>query len=259
METQNRLYSDLAWLWPIVSPPQEYQDEAEAFRRSLTEFAERPIRNVLHLGCGGGHGDYWLKRHFSVVGVDLSSAMISLAGKLNPEVEYLLGDMRTVRLGRKFDAVIFSDAIMYMLSPTDLLSAFTTARAHLETGGLLSTYIELEKTRFQQNAIVTTVKDFDGGSVVMIENYFDPDRSDTTFELTFVYLIRRSGKLAIETDRHLCGVLEIRCWREQLNRAGFREIENSITIENCPFLIGQAATTSSERHAMLPGNVRSGQ
>ncbi len=38
--------------------------------------------------------------------------------------------------------------------------------------------------------------------VTYIENNYDPDQFDDTYECTFVYLIRREGVLEIETDRH---------------------------------------------------------
>ena len=37
--------------------------------------------------------------------VDLSDGMLAVSRQLNPECEHHLGDMRTVRLGRTFDAV----------------------------------------------------------------------------------------------------------------------------------------------------------
>ena len=55
--------------------------------------------------------------------VDRSAGMLAVSQRLNPECEHVLGDMRTVRLNRLFDAVLIHDAIMYMLSLADLLQA----------------------------------------------------------------------------------------------------------------------------------------
>jgi len=43
--------------------------------------------------------------------------------------------MRSVRLGRTYDAVIIHDAIMYMTTEDDLVAALATARAHLAPAG----------------------------------------------------------------------------------------------------------------------------
>ena len=44
--------------------------------------------------------------------------------------------MRTVRLGRAFDAVFIYDAVMYMSSERELRAALATVAAHLEPGGV---------------------------------------------------------------------------------------------------------------------------
>ena len=91
---QCRLYGDLAWLWPLIIPPADYLAEADEVATLLRRFGRREMRRVLDLGCGGRHFDYGLKRHFGIVGVDLSEAVLALARELNPEVTYLRGDLR---------------------------------------------------------------------------------------------------------------------------------------------------------------------
>ena len=91
---QGRLYGDLAWLWPLISPPGGYVAEADEIATLLRRHCQREVGRVLDLGCGGGHMDYGLKRHFNIVGVDLSEAMLVLASKLTPEVTYFCGDLR---------------------------------------------------------------------------------------------------------------------------------------------------------------------
>ena len=59
---------------------------------------------MLELGSGGGNNASHLKAHFQLTLVDLSPAMLAVSRALNPECEHLQGDMRTVRLGRRFDA-----------------------------------------------------------------------------------------------------------------------------------------------------------
>ena len=134
-EDVRRLYGDLAWTWPIISPPEDYVPESEFFANLMKEHLETEPRTLLHLGCGGGHNDHTLKQHFGVTGVDISPEMLGLARKLNPDVTYVEGDMRTVRLERTFDAVAILDSVNYMLAATDLRTAFDTAFAHLKPGG----------------------------------------------------------------------------------------------------------------------------
>ncbi|MDY6918165.1 MAG: class I SAM-dependent methyltransferase [Chloroflexota bacterium] len=148
---QRRLYSDLAWLWPIISPPQDYVEETERLCRTIQDRSRIEVGSLLHLGCGAGNNDYTLKEHFEVTGVDLSEDMLGMARWLNPQVAYAQGDMRTVRLGRSFDAVMLLDSVGYMLTEDDLRAAFATAFAHLNPRGLFLTVAEISAERFQQN------------------------------------------------------------------------------------------------------------
>ncbi|MFQ5837439.1 MAG: class I SAM-dependent methyltransferase [Thermoplasmata archaeon] len=223
---QRRLYDDLAWLWPIISPPEDYIEESEEFCGIIREHSRIEVKTLLHLGCGGGHNDHTLKRNFEVTGIDTSEAMLALARRLNPEVTYRLGDMRNVRLGEMFDAVTVLDSISYMLTGEDLRAVFETAFAHLRPGGVLLTYVEESPERFEQNRIRCTTHAQGGSEVVFIENVYDPDPSDTTYETTFVYLIRQEGRLEIETDHHLCGVFGLKTWLDLLRGAGF-EVEET--------------------------------
>lgn len=218
---QQRLYDDLAWTWPIISPPADYVPEAERARELIQGHLRTRARTLLHLGCGGGHLDFTLKRHIDVTGVDVSEAMLSLARRLNPNVSYVAGDMRTVRLGRTFDAAAVFDSIDYMLTLEDLRAAFETAHAHLEVGGVFLTYAEQTTERFRQNETRVTSRSADGVDITFIENAFDPDPGDWTFENTFVYLIRRGGRLDIETDRHLSGLFPFQTWIDLLEETGF--------------------------------------
>src|SRR3972149_1508073 len=59
---------------------------------------------VLELGSGGGNNASHMKAHFKLTLVDRSPAMLAVSRALNPECEHLEGDMRTLRLGRGFDA-----------------------------------------------------------------------------------------------------------------------------------------------------------
>jgi SAM-dependent methyltransferase len=221
MTQHNRLYEDLAWLWPIISPPEGYEEEMTEVVSLIREHARREAKTLLDLGCGGGHNDTWLKQTFAITGVDLSEPMLALARQLNPEVRYLTGDMRSIRLGETYDVVFVGDAIDYMLTEDDLRAAFETAYAHMNPGGVFVTYAEETKKRFEQNKTKTITRQQDDMELTSIENYYDPDPQDTTYEMTFVYLIRDKGRLSVETDYHVMGLFEMATWIELLEEVGF--------------------------------------
>ena len=96
-----------------------------------------PLETILELGSGGGNNASHMKQHFKeTVLVDQSPDMLAMSRILNPELEHHEGDMRTVRLGRQFDAVFVHDAVCYMTTETDLRQAIETAFVHCKPGGV---------------------------------------------------------------------------------------------------------------------------
>src|ERR1700674_3401034 len=131
-----KLYGELADWWPIFSAPEEYRKEAAFFARALMSAGDPKPRRVLELGAGGGNNAFHLKKKFDMTLVDLSPHMLAVSRSLNPECEHVEGDIRTVRLGRTFDAVFVYDAICHMTTEADLRAVMETAFVHLQGGGV---------------------------------------------------------------------------------------------------------------------------
>lgn len=118
-----KLYSELASWFHLLTAPEDYAVEAETYRRVLVEASASPVDTLLEIGSGGGNNASHLKAHFRMTLVDRSPQMLAASRALNPECEHLEGDMRSVRLGRLFDAVFIHDAIAYVTAEDDLRSA----------------------------------------------------------------------------------------------------------------------------------------
>ena len=88
------------------------------------------------LGSGGGHNACHLRTRFAMTLVDLSEAMLTVSRRLNPESAHQQGDMRAVRLGRTFDAILVHDAIDYITGEDNLRQVIETAFAHCRPGGM---------------------------------------------------------------------------------------------------------------------------
>lgn len=84
------------------------------------------------------------------------------------------------------------------------------------------TYPDECKGRFEQNETTIWTAKTDDMDITFIENQYDPNPKDNTFEKSLVYLIRKKGKLRIEHDSHVCGLFELEAWRKLLVKAGFR-------------------------------------
>ncbi len=239
-EPTHRLYGDLCWLWPIISPPEDYVDESEAFAELLKASGATELGGLLHLGCGGGHNDYTLLNHYQVTGVDISEPMLAHARRLNPAAEYLHGDIRTVRLNREFSVVVALDSVNYMLTEQDVGAVFATAAAHLAIGGVFLTYVEHSVESFEQNKTVGSAHSSGDLEITFVENLYARDPTEQQLEALFLYLIRRNGVLSIETDVSRCGLFPFETWVRLMLEAGFdvRQFEYQWEEGTLPVLVG---------------------
>ena len=72
--------------------------------------------NVLDLGCGSGApvAKYMAECGLHVTGVDSSPTLISLCRQRLPDHEWLVDDMRSLRLSRRFDGVLAWDSLFHL-------------------------------------------------------------------------------------------------------------------------------------------------
>lgn len=221
---QNRLYDEFAYLWPLISPPEDYAREAKYWRNLLHAKLGPGQHHILELGVGGGHNLSHLTCDFKATAVDLSEKMLAISKKLNPDVEHVVGDMRSVRLGRTFDAVIIHDAIGYMCTEYDLLAAFKTAASHLKPGGIFITSPDYVTETYPGTNVSHRISKGDNIELTFIEYDYDPNPDDTTAESVMFYMILKNGRLDIEQDFHTTGLFPVETWLKLMEIAGF-EVE----------------------------------
>ncbi len=236
-KTKWRAYSDLAWTESIVTSPDESAEETELFVKVIKKNSQIEARTLLHLGCGAGANDFTFKRHFTITGVDISEGMLCMAEKLNPEVTYVYGDMREIKLKESFDAVAIPDSIGYMTTIRDLRTAINTASFHLKPGGVLL-IVAHTKEEFRENNFVYAGSKEDL-EVTIFENNYVSKSEPTTYEATFVYLIRQKGKLEIYTDCHRLGLFTLTTWLSLLKDAGLEVKQMKMDHSYDRFILGE--------------------
>ena len=219
---QPKMYAELADWWPILSTPESYREEAVHFRKMLEDACERPPRNVLELGCGGGNNASFLKRWFRMTLTDLSPGMVEVSRKLNPECDHAVGDMRTIRLDREFDAVFAHDAIVYMLTDEDLRAAFETAFVHCRPGGAALFIPDHVEESFEPRT-GHGGHDTEGRCMRYLE--WETRGEGSTTITDYAFLLREAdGSMRVVHDRHVCGLFPRDTWVDLLGETGF-EVE----------------------------------
>jgi SAM-dependent methyltransferase len=102
-------------------------------------FVERlGVRSVLDAGCGTGRmGRELARRGFDVVGVDLDPVMLATARRRAPRVPWLLADLETIALRRRFDAIVMAGNVMIYLTPDTEAAVLKNLAGHLEPQGVV--------------------------------------------------------------------------------------------------------------------------
>ena len=229
-----RLYDELATWFHLLTAPEEYDEEAEIYRQIFVETADAPPRTLLELGSGGGNNASHYKRHFASTLVDLSPEMLDLSRSINPECEHVLGDMRTVRLGRTFDAVFVHDAVMYLTTESDLRQAMTTAFVHCRPGGVAIFAPDAMRETFVPQTDHGG-HDGEGRALRYLEWTWDPDPADTTYLVDYAYVLRETGQpIQCVHDRHVYGLFGQDDWLRLLGEVGFRASTQTRELDDAP-------------------------
>jgi SAM-dependent methyltransferase len=215
-----RLYTDYAAWWPLFADPTYYAAEAASIAAILRQELGHPARAILELGCGGGTLASFLKASAKLTLVDPEPRMLAVSRTLNPGCEHVVGDMRTVQLGRRFDAVVLHDAVNYMTTAEDLTRALETARAHLLPEGAVVVLPDDTEETFEPSTSTGGRDDEDGRGLRYLLWTKEPQGS--TYAVDFAILLRDGdGKTDLLHERHMFGLFSFDIWKDAFRHAAF--------------------------------------
>jgi ubiquinone/menaquinone biosynthesis C-methylase UbiE len=132
------MFTKSARFYDAIYARKDYAAEAEALRAIIASEMDRPARTLLDVACGTGRHLAQMQTAFEVEGADLNEDLLALAKERLPNVRLHHADMRSIDLGRDFDAVTcLFGAIGYLTSREDLEAAIAAMARHVAPGGLL--------------------------------------------------------------------------------------------------------------------------
>lgn len=161
--------------------------------------------SILDLGCGTGrHARRLMDQGFHVIGVERSRSMADRARAI-PGLEVINGDLRAIRLERRFDVVTaLFHVVSYVTTIDDLLAMFASVEDHLRPGGLfifdvwstpavLTQHPEVRVRVFRDNefSVIRTARPVE-----------DPHRSIVTVHLDFRVTNANTAEPELIEERH---------------------------------------------------------
>lgn len=184
-------YSCFAKFYDLLTDNAEYSNAAERYAAIAEKYGKGSGRAV-DLGCGTGSLTLEIaKRGYEVIGVDISSDMLSYAYnkalESGADVRFICQDMTKLELGEGAD-VIFSylDCLNHLPSAQAMKQTFARCAMHLESGGLLIFDVNtIYKHReilaenafvFERDEVFCTWQNFyneEDGSVDMLLDFFE--------------------------------------------------------------------------------------
>lgn len=197
-----RAFADLYDAW--ANPPWTARTVEFLHRR----FRRHGVEDVVDVACGTFAIDLRLaKRGYEVVGRDLSPEMVRVgrraARQADIPADVATGDMRTLRLGREFDALLcIGTAFNYLTEPRDVRMAFRTFRTHLRPGGLLV----LDLTNFDawiddpMNARTEIDRRTPTGTRIAIFGFNEQTPAKTLHIARFLTVVQRGRSIEVRFD-----------------------------------------------------------
>jgi len=121
----------------IYTRIKNYEDEARKIREWILRFSPG-AKSILDVACGTAEHAKYLKKDFSLDGLDDNEEFLSVARKKNPECRYFQADMRDFHLEKKYDVVmsLFS-SIGYVKTQESLEKTLRCFADHLTPSGII--------------------------------------------------------------------------------------------------------------------------
>ncbi len=98
----------------------------------------RPGARILDTGCGSGRDCRVFKdKGFDVTGSDLSEGLLAVAKRTNPDIPFLLADVRTIPVGDETFDGIWANAVLHHLDKQQMHAAIAEFKRLLAPDGIV--------------------------------------------------------------------------------------------------------------------------
>lgn len=216
------IYDELAEYYDRIYAGKNYADETRRLVHIARKFMGRRGRTLLDVGCGTGRHLELFRREFTVAGVDVSPAMLSIARRrLGRGVPLTRGDMRTFRLGHTFDVVVcLFSAIGYLNRKADRDRAIANLIRHVAPGGVALVEGWVRPSRWRGDSISLDSYDGPDCKVARVTHAF---RRAGFSVLDMRYLIAEPRRpVRYYAEEHHQALVDSKDMLDSFRRAGFR-------------------------------------
>ena len=219
------VFADIAEYYDeLYVKPKRYEREAISAMTLVEKYKLSDGNDLLDVACGtGSHIPYW-KNHYRVVGLDISSSMLTHATCKFPDVEFHLGDMVDFHLGQDFDVLMcLYGSIGFVRTPENLNKALVMFTLHLKPGGVPCLTPWLTQEEFNPAIVVDVVK-HPKIRIARMENV--KLKGHDKVKVDFHHLVGRDGEVTYHQQSIEVGLFSQQQYHDAISTAGLQLMEH---------------------------------
>ena len=128
-------YAELAQYYDAIYAEKDYEGEVEKLHTLIEGKRVSDGNTLLEVACGTGEHCRFFSKYYDVIGLDYSREMLRIAREKHPEIEFIHGDMKSLKLNKQFDVITcLFGSISYLLTIEELGAAIGGFAQHLKIG-----------------------------------------------------------------------------------------------------------------------------
>lgn len=219
-----------AQLYDLIYSNKDYQSEAKTIDELIKRY-QPSAQSLLDVACGTGNHLQYLKQDYQCKGVDLDPDILAEAKRKHPDVPFYEGDMQTLYMGERFDAVIcLFSAIGYVQTRAGLAKAIKAMGQHVARRGVLIVEPWITPENFRRGDKGLTVVETDDVNIVrmntskrrVLEGSPDTDGTkDEVSRLEMHYMVGTADSITTFSEVHDLGLFSNELYAKAFQDAGF--------------------------------------
>ena len=132
------MFTKSAGLYDTIYASIDAERISEQLHALIRQRKRSPGTALLDVACGTANHIHWLRRHYTVEGLDLDPNMLDIARRKEPGIPFHQADMADFDLGHRFDVITcLGSAIGAVKTLPRLRQTLQTMSRHLQPGGVV--------------------------------------------------------------------------------------------------------------------------
>ena len=219
----------------------DYAAEAEKAHQIIKKHKRSPGKRLLDVACGTGLHANKFNRRYQVEGLDLDPAMVSVARRNYPTIQFHCGDMADFNLHRQFDVIVcLFSSIGYVKTKARLFQSIQSMNRHLAPGGVLLVEPWFTPKQWKVGHVGTILVEKPDHKIVRMSRSAQKGKVSI---LDLDYLIGTSKGIEHRSEVHEMGLFTHEEYLEAFRRSGLEVIHDPEGLDGRGLYIGLKSLT----------------